>query len=420
LPHSGSVGYSIFDETNLGMTDFLQKLNFRRALEGELARTISSLNEVLTARVHIVIPEDKLFTDQQREATASVVLKLKHAGGLNKNQISGITHLVASSVEGLQPGSITIVDYDGNMLSSASGDDPLAALTANQVEVTRSIERDLERKAQTMLDGVLGPGKSIVRVTADLNFQQYAKTSESYDPNQVAVRSEQKTESADKASKKGGEDREDNQENNSEVVVTNYEVSKTVETVNNAVGTIDRLSVAVLLDGTYRTVEGTDGAAEMVYEPRPQQEIDRLSSIVKNAVGYSSDRNDQLEIVNIAFDKTYLQEQQHALDKQYVWEFYYDIGKKVAIVLGVLALLFYLRRKIKKVFSGIASIMPPVPAALARPGGPAAVDVEKPIVPPLEEILPEKRQAKLIDRMQKVAKEEPDEIAKVIKTLMVE
>lgn len=420
LPHSGSVGYSIFDETNLGMTDFLQKLNFRRALEGELARTISSLNEVLTARVHIVIPEDKLFTDQQREATASVVLKLKHTGGLSKNQISGITHLVASSVEGLQPGSITIVDYDGNMLSSASGDDPLAALTTNQVEVTRSIERDLERKAQTMLDGVLGPGKSIVRVTADLNFQQYAKTSESYDPNQVAVRSEQKTESADKASKKGDENREDNQENNSEVVVTNYEVSKTVETVNNAVGTIDRLSVAVLLDGTYRTVEGTGGAVEMVYEPRPQQEIDRLSSIVKNAIGYSSDRNDQLEIVNIAFDKTYLQEQQRALDKQYVWEFYYDIGKKVAIVLGVLVLLFYLRRKIKNVFSGIASIIPPMPAALMRSDGPVAADGEESLLPPIEEIKPEKRQARLLDRMQKVAKEEPGEIAKVIKTLMVD
>ncbi len=423
LPNSGVVGYSIFDDNNLGMTDFLQQLNFRRALEGELARTITSLSEVQTARVHIVIPEEKLFAEDQEEATASVVLKLRHRGGLSKSQASGISHLIASSVEGLKPGNITIVDYNGNMIASGISEDGVSSMTATQLDMTRSVEKDLAQKAQTMLDGVLGPGKSIVRVTAELNFQQYAKTSENYDPNLTAVRSEQKTEQSDKATKKGVENAEDNAENQSEVTVTNYEVSKTIETTSNALGTIERVSIAVLLDGTYNELENAEGILETVYEPRPQEEMDRLSAIVKNAVGFTSDRNDQLEIVNIAFDKSYLTDQQKSLDEQYTREFYYDIGKKIMMVLGALILLLYVRKKIRKLFEGIKTIIPPLPKPMAGSysngsiqgdEGEAASETE------IEDIVIEKRQAKLIDKMQKVAKEEPDEMAKVIKTLMVD
>jgi len=182
LPRGGSVGYSIFDQNNLGMTDFLQNLNFRRALEGELTRTIMQLSEVLAARVHIVIPRDRLFEADQQKATASVVLKLS-GGGLAKHQVKGITHLVASSVEGLTPDNITIVDYDGNLLSSGETADLAAGLSSTQLDVRKQVEQYLEQKAQTMMDGVLGDGKSIVRVTADLDFQQLERTSEIYDPN---------------------------------------------------------------------------------------------------------------------------------------------------------------------------------------------------------------------------------------------
>ncbi len=119
LPKSGNVGYAIFDKSNLGMTEFLQNLNFRRALEGELMKTIMQLSGVEAARVHIVMPKDRLFKEDQKEATASVVLKLRHNGGLSKSQMAGITHLVSSSVEGLKPSNISILDYDGNLLSSA-------------------------------------------------------------------------------------------------------------------------------------------------------------------------------------------------------------------------------------------------------------------------------------------------------------
>jgi flagellar M-ring protein FliF len=422
LPNSGNVGYSIFDETNLGMTEFLQHLNFRRALEGELATTISSLREVQTARVHIVIPEDKLFSEQQQEATASVVLKLKNSGGITKRQVNGITHLIAASVEGLKPNNITIIDYDGNMISSGSGDDAVSAMTSNQLEMTRSVENDLERKAQSMLDGVLSPGKAIVRVTAELNFEQYAKTSENYDPNMVAVRSEQKTENTGSATQKAAEDAENKEENNSEVTVTNYEVSKTIESVSHAIGTISRLSIAVLLDGSYQMIENADGVEELVYEPRPQEDIDRLSAIVKNAVGFTSERNDQIEIVNIAFDKTYMTGQQKSLDEQFTREFYYDIGKKVFLVLAVLLALLYLRKKIKRLFESIGKIIPSAPIRYkeAQSGGISGREEPEVDLMEIEEIEMKKRQPKLIDKMQKVAKDEPDEIAKVIKTMMVD
>lgn len=421
LPNSGNVGYSIFDETNLGMTDFLQKLNFRRALEGELARTISALDEVKTARVHIVMPENRLFSEQQKEATASIVLKLRHSGGLSRHQVNAITHLVASSVEGLQPGNITIVDYSGNMLTSNNGGDRLSSMTSSQMELTMAVENSLERKAQSMLDGVLGPGKAIVRVTGELNFEQYSRSSENYDPNMVAIRSEQKTESSDGSSRNNGEKGGDKADSQSEVIVTNYEVSKSVENVTRAIGDIKRISVAVLIDGTYKTIENGEGVSETVYEPRPQDELDRLGALVKNAIGFSQERNDQFEIVNIAFDKTYLNDQRNMLDEQYTREFYYDIGKKVVMVLAAILVLLYVRKKLKKFFTGLGQILPPATGTRTRPAAKM-----QPGVPPIEEIeeLPEinmdQRRPKLIDQMQKVAKDEPDEIAKVIRTMMVD
>ncbi len=402
------------------MTDFLQKLNYRRALEGELAKTITSLSEVRAARVHIVIPEERLFSEQQQQTTASVVLKLRRPNGLSKMQITGISHLVASSVEGLNPGNITIIDYDGNLLSSSTGNDQLASMSSSQMEVTQAVERDLERKAQTMLDGVLGPGKALVRVTAELNFQQYSRTSENYDPNMVAVRSEQKTESSDLASKKKTETVEDKQDNQSTMTLTNYEVSKTVESVINPVGTVKRLSVATLVDGTYKKIAGPKGGEEqLVYEPRPQAEIDRLAGIIKNAVGYSPERNDQVEVVNIAFDKTYLNEQQQELDNQYNKQFYYDIGKKVLIVAAVLVGLFFIFRTLKKFLAGLVQVLAISPAP-ARAAGTASYEARTNPVPEIPEIVPEARRAKLVDQMQKIAKDDPEEIARVIKTMMVE
>jgi flagellar M-ring protein FliF len=178
----------------------------------------------------------------------------------------------------------------------------------------------------------------------------------------------------------------------------------------------------VLLDGTYRGVENENGVPETIYEPRTQEEIDRLSAIVKNAVGFSSDRNDQIEVVNIAFDNSYLDEQQKFLDQQYTREFYYDIAKRVVIVLAIIAIALYLRKKIRKLFTALGKLLPPAghghrARAMTSTVPPRSDDQQEEMLP---EINVEERAPKLVDQMQRVAKNEPQEIAKVIKTMMVE
>jgi flagellar M-ring protein FliF len=418
MPRSGNIGYAILDQSNLGMTEFLQNLNFRRALEGELMRTIMQLSSVQAARVHIVMPKDRLFKKNQQEATASVVLKLKQPGGLSKSQLSGITHLVASSVEGLKPENISIIDYDGNLMSSEIESDMLAGVSASQIGIRKNVEQYLEDKAQTMLDGVVGAGKSIVRVTAELDFKQVESTSELYDPNSTVVRSEEKTEESGSSSDKQEEMAESSDEKKMETSITNYEINKTVEHIIGSVGNIKRLSVAVLLDGVYGEAENAEGVMELVYEPRPQDDIDRITALVRNAVGFDSERNDQIEVVNLAFDRTSMEFEKDKLDKIYQQEFLLDIAKKVGTVLLVVLGLLYLRKRAKRLFASLARILPPArPAAPGKSPAYAVQEEEEELIPMVEL---EKRKPKLVDQMQETAKKQPEEIAKVIKTMMVE
>lgn len=414
IPKAGNIGYSIFDQNNIGMTDFLQNLNFRRALEGELTKTIMQLSEVQAARVHIVIPKEHLFKEDKKEPTASVVLKLRNRAGLSKPQLAGISHLVAASVEGLNPKNISIIDYDGNLLSGGRDNDQLAGLSSSQLEVRQNVEKYLEDKAQSMLDGVLGPGKALVRVTADLNFQQLERTSESYDPDKPSVRSEEKTTNSSSSTDKTDQAKDSKQDENSETIVTNYELNKTVEHIINAVGTIQRLSLAVTVDGTYQTPkEGTE-STERVYQPRSQDDLDRLAGIVKNAVGFDAQRTDQIEIVNVPFDHEQVEVDRQALDNMYQREMYVDIGKKVGVVLLVILALLYFKRKSKKLFAALSRILPP-PSAAGGGSRRVAAPVEE-----VQAIVAEARKPRLVDQMQVMAKERPEEIAKVIKTMMIE
>lgn len=419
LPRSGSVGYSIFDDNNLGMTDFLQNLNFRRALEGELTRTIMQLSEVQAARVHIVMPKERLFKKDQQQATASVVLKLRSGGALNVRQVRGISHLVAASVEGLKPDNITVVDYDGNLLSGGQQADALAGLSASQLEVRKQVEQYLEDKSQTMLDDVLGAGKAVIRVTAELNFQQVERTSETFDPNTPSIRSEERTKASLTLSDKAGETDESQKDDATETTITNYELNKSVEHIVNAVGTINRLSVAVMVDGNYEPVGEEGGDAAPVYQPRSQEELDRLAAIVQNAIGFDSQRNDQIEMFNIAFDRSNFMDDRQKLDSMYLREFYMDIASKVGLVLLVIVGLLYMRKKARRLFQSLGSLMPPRRAPATAPASTESLVDEIPdedVMP----IQPEARKPRLVDQMQKTAKDRPDEIARVIKTLMID
>lgn len=417
MPRSGNIGYAIFDKNNLGMTDFLQNLNFRRALEGELTRTIMQLREVKAARVHIVMPKQRLFNRDKKEATASIVLKLSRAGGLTSRQIAGITHLVASSVEGLKPSNIAIIDYDGNLLTNGRGVDELAGLSSTQLEVRKSVESYLQGKAQSLLDGVLGAGKSIVRVTTDLNFQQLERTSETFDPNAPSVRSEERTKSSTTVAQKSDEADENNEDNSNETTITNYELNKTVEHIINATGTIQRLSVALMVDGIYIETEGEDGETIQTYQPRPQEELDRLAAIVRNAVGFDPQRNDQIEVVNLAFERRNIGEDQKLLDQIYQRDFYMEIGRKVGLVFLALFAFMYFKKKSKRLFASLGTMLPPV--AAPNPVAVGVVDAEREEAE-LMAMEPESRKPRLVDQMQKTAQDRPDEIAKVIRTMMIE
>jgi flagellar M-ring protein FliF len=301
LPESGVVGYEIFDKTNLGMSEFVQKLNYRRALEGELSKTISSLNGVKKARVHIVIPEKALFEKEQKQPTASVTLQLPGDNTLSKLNIKGIQNLVAASVEGLAPNNVTVVDHRGRIISE-SDVDPNSVLgkTQTQHEQQIRVEQYLTNKVQSLLDGVLGPGNSEVRVSAELDFTQIERTVTDYNPEKQAVRSEQSNTQSSRTVD-SLQYPAPNRTVEQSSTVTNYEIPQTIEKIVNGVGTIKRITVGALINGTYRVVE-KDGKKQVEYIPRSEEELKKLEDIVKNAVGYDPNRNDQISIVNVPFD----------------------------------------------------------------------------------------------------------------------
>ncbi len=296
IPNSGVIGYEIFDKSNIGMSDFMQKLNYKRALEGELARTISEERGVKSARVQIVIPEKSVFKDEQKPATASVVLKLSGNYELSDANVKAIQHLVASSVEGLQPKNVTVVDTRGHLLSKRYDDAPLPYSESKQYEMKRSIENYLSHKAQSILETVLGYGSAIVKVNADLDFKRVERTLESYDPDSQVAISEQVIKSM-----QGGKSVGDSSQASTLNTITNYELSKTIEKVMEGAGNVKRITVAVVVNGVKKEVKEGD-ATKTVVEPRSEEELNKLKNIVMQAVGYDAQRNDEVSIVSIPFE----------------------------------------------------------------------------------------------------------------------
>ncbi len=322
LPETSVVGYEIFDKTNLGMSEFVQKLNYRRALEGELSRTITNMDEITKARVHIVIPEKVLFKKDQKDPTASITLSLRSGRSISRLNVEGIQNLVAGSVEGMEPDNVMIVDQRGRVLSEKKSDkSTIAGLTATQYEQQMNVEKYLSGKVQSMLDGVLGPGNSEVRVNADLDFTQIERTITDFDPERQVERSTQAIE--DKTSKVDSvtnsyfnlndntKDRSstpmlNKDEKSKSNIITNYEVSKKVERIVEGVGNIKRLSVAVMVNGTLDVVE-KEGDKSLEYSPREKEEMEKLEQIIKKSVGFDPDRDDQVSVINVPFD-TVIQE----------------------------------------------------------------------------------------------------------------
>lgn len=316
LPKGGSLGYEIFDRSDgFGTTNFMQNINRLRALEGELARTIMTIDRVRQARVHLVMPERQLFSRERDEPTASVFLRVG-GGELGSVQIAAIQHLVASAVPRLQPQNISIVDDRGNLLAKGPGGDADDLRLATAEEMRRNYEERLTRTIEDLLAQTIGPGRVRAEVSADMDFDRITTSSETFDPNSQVARSTQLVEESTEANEGDGFDpvtvaenlpepggldvgggaTATNRSNRLEETV-NFEISKTVQSSVREVGSVKRLSVAVLVDGTY----ATDAEGVTTYEPRPQEALDRIATLVRSAVGFDEARGDVLEVITMPF-----------------------------------------------------------------------------------------------------------------------
>jgi len=313
LPKGGGVGLEIFDKPSFGQSDFIQQKNYIRALQGELERTISSMPAVLKARVHLVLPEKRLFRDSQDQASASVMIKLKSGKTLQDSQVQGMIHLVASSVAGLSPERVTLLDDSGQVLSLQG--DKVKGMMASVWDYKRQLERTYENNIRTMLEKVVGASHVSVQVSAQVDSNQIERTEETYDPASVSVRSEQMNEEQSsnttpniagvpgaRTNLPGGAPPEANTTNlqnaNKKSYTKNYEVNRVVNHTVAAPVRLERLSVAVLVDGVYQKNE-----SGQKYLPRTTEEIDNLLAVTKQAMGFNQDRGDQVELRNVQFLK---------------------------------------------------------------------------------------------------------------------
>ncbi|WP_442881061.1 flagellar basal-body MS-ring/collar protein FliF [Bosea sp. (in: a-proteobacteria)] len=312
IPSGGGVGYEIFDKGDaFSSTSFVQNINHLRALEGELSRTIRSISRVQAARVHLVIPERRLFERDREPPRASIALKL--AGDLDAAQVRAVRHLVASAVDGLKPERVSIIDERGRLLADgAQGEQGLAGIGLDERQ--GAIQRRIKSQVEDIVASIVGPGRARVQVSASLDSNRIESRSETFDPESKVIRSSQNrnetstTNEAREGVTVGNElpgaqqpnqaqqgTQKDATAKNEEVV--NYEISRTTRTEVLEGGRIRKLSVAVLVDGTYARGQG----AEASYQPRTQEELERISQLVRTAIGFDRQRGDQVEVVNLRF-----------------------------------------------------------------------------------------------------------------------
>jgi len=311
----GNIGLEIFDKQDFGTSNYSQKVNYQRALQGELMRSINTLGAVRQSKVILALPNKKTFLEEAGQATASVVLELHAGKTLSPDQVRGIQYLVSSAVEGMAPEKVTVVDDRGKMLSRASEGN--TAGTSEMMDIKRKVESDFEERIEAMLSKVVGQARVIARVEATLNNRHIQSVEESVDPEKTAIRSQQSEEESldgartnpagipgSRSNLPGAEDAGQvgfKQDVKKEIKTTNFEVPKTVRNVREMAGGLERVSVAVIVDGVQQTVTKEDGTTETKWVPRTPEELAKYETLVKNAIGFKSDRGDSVKIENIQF-----------------------------------------------------------------------------------------------------------------------
>lgn len=357
-PQSNMKGYELFDDNSLGMTDYMQQLNNRRALEGELSRSVNSLQQVESSRVHLVLPERSPFEEASVDASASVLITLKRGEKLGKQRIEGITSLIAGSVEGLDAKDVTIVDHAGNRLTDENQNKEIYASEDGGLQSEQKAEKYLTERGQTMLDRVLGPGNSIIRVAVEKDFDSLVRESNKIDPESRTLISEQRDE--ERHVQEGSEmvpmdeftpvgDRGETavvSSNEDEVTsrTRNYEVSEIKEVYKKSQGKISNISASVLLNHKQVMKENEQG--EMVWETEPysEEELQEFSEVVASAIGLQPERGDAITIKQVQFwDPSELSPRREMIDGPWPWSRILRWGLIFA-ALGLIVWLLYSMR----------------------------------------------------------------------------
>jgi flagellar M-ring protein FliF len=406
LPKGSGVGYEIFDKSDaLGTTSFVQNINGLRALEGELSRTIRTLDRVEDARVHLVLPDRPLFSRDKIEPSASIVLKVR--GTLDAQQVRAIRHLVATAVNGLRPQRVSIVDEQGQLLADGAGDDTTGS-DVSADERQAGFEKHLREQVESIVSSVVGPGHSRVQVSADFDFNRITQTSDKYDPDGRVIRSSQTRE--ENSDTNGGNNNQvtvgnelpgggqkpaaaeanprDDSRKSEEIV--NYEISKTTKTEVIEGGRLNRLSVAVLVDGTY----AKDDKGDINYQPRAKEDLDQIATLVRSAIGFDQKRGDEVSVVNLRFAET----PANTIIEPTGWLSSFQLTKddimraiEMAVmgVLGLVVLLLVVRPLVRRIITPDERAAAPLP--LGAPASNDALPTAMPAMAIAEEgITPEK------------------------------
>ena len=437
LPKGGNVGFELMENQKLGSSQFIERVNFQRAMEGELARSIESVASVQAARVHLAMPKDSVFVSEQKAPTASVLLNLHPGRTLDTQQVSAIVHLVASSVPELPVKNVTIVDQNGNLLSETGKPASINGMDPSQIKYVQDLQQSITKRIESIITPIVGPNNVRAEATADVDFSRSEQAVESYKPNQtpeaMVIRSQQTSESTNGGAGAGGvpgaltnqppapatapitaaapaagagQAASPNTSIRKDATV-NYEIDKTIQYVQQGSGGLKRLSVAVVVN--YKKT--TDKAGKVSMKPLSEAETTQITNLVKEAMGFNQERGDTLNVVNSPFATT----EQEAIPELPLWkepgniQMAKDAGKY--LLMAIVLLLLYLRM-LKPLLKKISE------APLLPPPGPNP-DVHVQIGANGEAMsLPsgQRNYQDNLSRAQKMASEDPRVVANIVKT----
>jgi flagellar M-ring protein FliF len=436
LPKGGGVGYEIFDKSDaLGTTSFVQNINHLRALEGELARTIRAIDRVQAARVHLVLPERPLFARETPEPSASIVVRVR--GSLEPQQIRAIRHLVASAVSGLKPQRISIVDEAGQLLADgANGANESAVFD----ERRSAFEKRMRNEVEAIVSEVVGAGRAHVQLSADFDYNKVTQTSDTFDPEGRVLRSSQTREESSATAENSGQVTVGNElpgapppstapaardQSKKTEETNNYEISRTTKTEVTEAGRVNRISVAVLVDGSY--TKGDKG--EMVYQDRSKEELDRIAALVRSAIGFDQKRGDQVEVVNLRFAEAPAVAPLAEPTGLLGWlqftkdDVMYVIELGVMMLLGLVVMFMVIRPLVKRILTEEVMAAPKESAlpALADSSAPAASLVPNSTAQLIDVAQVQGQvHAQSIHRVGELAERNPNETAAIIRQWLTE